>query len=106
MSLFRTKMKFTNNAKSFRIQLSKKMVENDCLTPEMETAMSSTVDGELAKTIGEYGMEPFIKHMSSCEFLEIFAPNLLYYFQLNSMNVPIFTTLDELFLDIEMYLNY
>lgn len=90
-------------ASTFRIQLLKKIEENDCMTPRIKRAIQSRVDGVLAETMGEYAMEPFICNMSSYELLEIFAPNLLTYFQTNSLSLPTYSSVDDLLLDIELY---
>ena len=57
-------------AMDFRYQLSKRIEENDCLTPRIMRAMLSDKDGDLAETMGDHVMEPFIKKMNSFELLE------------------------------------
>lgn len=88
---------------NFRYQLSKRIEENDCLTPRIMQAILSDKDGDLADAMGDYAMEPFIKNMNSFELLEVFAPNLLTYFKLRSIQLPIYYSLNDLLVDIELY---
>lgn len=88
----------------FRYQLSKRIEENDCLTPRIMRAMLSDKDGDLAETMGDYAMEPFIKKMNSFELLEVFAPKLMTYFTLRSIPLPVYYSLNDLLVDIELYL--
>lgn len=91
-------------AMDFRYQLSKRIEENDCLTPRIMRAMLSDKDGDLAETMGDYAMEPFIKKMNSFELLEVFAPKLMTYFTLRSIPLPVYYSLNDLLVDIELYL--
>lgn len=91
-------------AMDFRYQLSKRIEENDCLTPRIMRAMLSDKDGDLAETMGDHAMEPFIKNMNSFELLEVFAPKLLIYFNVRSILLPVYYSLNDLLVDIELYL--
>tara|TARA_B110000261_G_C13060505_1_gene347963 strand:- start:1367 stop:1657 length:291 start_codon:yes stop_codon:yes gene_type:complete len=88
---------------SFRADFKNKVFENNCLSERIEYGLCSNDDGVLASILGEYIMEPFLKHMSSIEFLEIFAPKLLTKIIKRNDEFLEYDSLFDLYDDIEFY---
>lgn len=88
---------------SFRNDLTSLMNAEGSSTKKVRHAIHSKEDGVLAKAIGQSGIEIFANTMSSEEFLGIFAPNLLTYFKRTNTSYPLYNSLDDLLLDIEIF---
>ena len=90
----------------FRINFRDELVKLNCLTHDLNNALFSKNDGDLAIAIGNYAMEPFIHNMSSIELLEVFAPDLLKTLTKEKLYIHPYTSLNDLLDDIDFYNNH